>query len=670
MIRRFRLEQKGRYEKLVIARRLSDMLDKYLDGRPAPMFIGAEQGGIPQWDDVVVQHTEEYWEHLQIKRQTTCFSDKHVNKDAFMKSREKAKSAKGNKASKGAKAPDPTDDVEDAVAAQAAKKPSDDEFDSELEKVMKSLASWVPPASGGKPSKRTFTLHLPGLDVAIKGHTKADTTTINHLREFWDLCNKDGVNVADLSNRDDKPTQRIYTWLTTWCGFRDWRHIVEKMQVLSIESLGDETELERDALASLDKHFLDSRSTLSLLIDYISDNTTDTNVVSCFSAARQLQKMLRPSFQTWTQYLINPPGQGWTVTGTHDLDLPDAGGTIHPATRVVNHHWKEGGHDRKFRLHAGYCVPSPGVMALPSAILRLALHLKAGSHGMLLGEPVWRQGVDQELGSTLGIGETDLDDLPWLENTEALSCALGRTIPSHLDTRRESAALHDAMNEVVWQQLQSRVDKKLAKISDLDLLDAMDTKWQEWKVELSADQAARQSLFEQLMYPQTEGVDAKHALRIGPRTLELLEVATIMLLLTCVGVGGSDAHWRTIPPIGDVLGIALRHWSGDATDRGGPRLLSEDSLRVVLGQSPAPVVILSGVEASATCLRDSGMADDRAAGHSMAAERQPRLLITRFQVYSQLQRGTLTLLQDYFKKQWNEWRIARDAEINACGKGQ
>ncbi|MDN5426755.1 MULTISPECIES: ABC-three component system protein [Pseudomonas] len=668
MIKRFRLEQKGRYEKLVIARRLSDMLDKYLDGRPAPMFIGAEQGGIPQWDDVVVQHTEEHWEHLQIKRQTTCFSDKHVDKEAFLQSREKK--AKGDKAGEGSKPSDPVDDADVAVDTDAAKDPADDQFDSELEKVMKSLASWQAPASGAKPSKRTFTLHLPGLDVAIKGHSKAHITTINHLREFWDSCNKDGLSVGDLSQRDDNPTQRVYTWLTTWCGFRDWSHVVEKMQMLSIESLGDETELETAALASLDRHFLNSRTTLSLLIDYISDNTTDTNVISCYSAAKQLQNMLRPSFQTWTQYLLNPLGQDWTVTGTHDLDGPDTGGSVNPASQVVSHHWKEGAFNRQLRLHAGYRSPSPGVTALPSAILRLALHLKAGSHGLLLGEPVWRQGVDQELGSTLGIGEADLDDLPWIQNTESLSCGLGRPITSQLDNRRESAALHDAMNEVVWQQLQNRVEQKMAKITDLDLLTAMEAMWREWKPELSADQTARQSLFEQLMYPQTEGLDAKHALRIGPRTLELLEVAILMLMLTCVGLGGADAHWRAIPPIGDILSIALRHWSGGATDRGGPRLISEDSLRVVLGQSPAPVVVLSGVEASATCLRDSGMADDRAAEHSMAAERQPRLLITRFQVYSQLQRGTLTSLQEYFKKQWNEWLIERDAAINACGKGQ
>ena len=58
MIRRFRLEQKGRYEKLVIARHLSDMMDKYLDGRTAPLLIGAEQGDIGEWDDVVIYHAD------------------------------------------------------------------------------------------------------------------------------------------------------------------------------------------------------------------------------------------------------------------------------------------------------------------------------------------------------------------------------------------------------------------------------------------------------------------------------------------------------------------------------------------------------------------------------------------------------------------------------------
>jgi hypothetical protein len=146
-----------------------------------------------------------------------------------------------------------------------------------------------------------------------------------------------------------------------------------------------------------------------------------------------------------------------------------------------------------------------------------------------------------------------------------------------------------------------------------------------------------------------------------------MESATIMLLLTCVGLGGID--WRSIEPIGDVLSIALRHWSGEPTDHDGPRRLGDDNLRKLLGQAPPPVVILSGVEGSATELLEAGMAEDLEAGHSMAAERQPRLLVTRFQVYKQLRTGTLVKLQAHFQKHWNAWLQAREAAIEACGKG-
>lgn len=660
MIRRFRLEQKGRYEKLVIAQRLSDMLDKFLDGRPAPLRIGAEQGGIAEWDDVVIHHDDDHWEHLQIKRQTSCFSDKHIDKADYLASYKPRKTAKAIK----------TDLAATGTPAEEERKiPADDEFDSELEKVLKSLANWQPPEIGVKPSKRTFSLTLPGLEVAIKGKSK-DIIKINHLREVWDLCRKDGVDIVELSKRDDKPTQNVYKWLTTWCGFKDWAHIVEKMRMLEIHCIGDESTLETRALESLDRHFSDPAMTLSVLLDYISDSTTDTNVVSCYTAAKHLQKLLRPGVLTWTQYLVNPtPGQGWTVAGTHDICSTP---TVHPrspASQIVSHHWAEAIPNRKLRLHANYVRPTPKTLTLPSAILRLALHLKKGSDSMLLGEPAWRQGAHNELGSTLGVAEHDLDDLQWFENPEALSCALGRELSSPVGTKDESDALHRAMNDLVWQQLQGCVGKKLNEITDYDLSAAMAEKWQIWRDDLDRDPDARLLLFEQMMYPQTEGIDAKHALRIGPRTMELMENAIIMLLLTCVGLGGADAHWRSIPPIGDVLSIALRHWSGEATDNGGPRLLGEDSLRQVLGQSPPPVVILSGVDASATDLFEAGMADDLEAGHSMAAERQPRLLVTRFQVYKQLRTGTLAKLQTHFQKHWSAWRLAREAAIEACGKG-
>ncbi len=653
MIRRFRLEQKGRYEKLVIAQRLSDMVDKFLDGRPAPLGIGAEQGGIAEWDDVVIYHSDDHWEHLQIKRQTSDFSDKHFDKDDYLASYKPRK-----------KKPD----AGIVAAEEEPESASETKFDSELEKVFKSLAAWQPPPVGVKPAKRTFSLTLPGPEVVIKGKEKdQDVLRITHLREVWDLCRKDGVNLAGLGKRDDKPTQNVYTWLTTWCGFNDWAHIVEKMRVLEIHCVGDEGALEKSALESLDRHFTDSAITLSVLLDYIGDSTTDTNAVSCHTTATHLQKLLRAGGQTWTQYLVDPiPGVGWTVSGTHDLGTATSHSASSPAEQVVNHHWAQSIPNRRLRLHAEYARPTKA-LSLPSAILRLALHLKTGSESMLLGERAWRQGAHSELRSTLGDTERDLDDLHWFESSEALSCARERKICSPAGTKIESDDLHAAMNDVVWQQLQICVGNKLNGINDHDLSVAMAEKWLVWRAELDKDPEARLLLFEQMMYPVTEGINAKHALRIGPRTVELMETAIIMLLLACVGLGGVD--WRSIEPIGDVLSIALRHWSGEPTDHDGPRRLGDDCLRKLLGQAPPPVVILSGVEESATELLEAGMAEDLEAGHSMAAERQPRLLVTRFQVYKQLRTGTLAKLEAHFQKHWNAWMQAREAAIEACGKG-
>ncbi|HDU2624839.1 TPA: hypothetical protein RE968_005852, partial [Pseudomonas aeruginosa] len=510
MIRRFRLEQKGRYEKLVIAQRLSDMVDNYLDGRPAPLLIGAEQGGIGEWDDVVIYHADEHYEHFQIKRQTTPFSDKHIDKADYIKS---YKPKAGNK----------------AAASATPVVPSDSAIDSELDKAMKSLSAWSLTPQSKQPPVRAFSLILLGLEVVIKGKP-SDSITANHLHEFCRLCKQDGLDLAALSSRPDTPTQNVYKWLTTWCGFTDWDHVRQTMRTLTIHAVGSEENLEERACESLGRHFNDSRATLEKLVGYISTSTTDVNAISCHAMANHLKDARRSDAVTWTQYLMRPQaGSSWMVAGTHSLNGTTSLPAAHAAAEVVGHHWTAGGNNRRLRLHATYCPPTPNTVALHSAILRLALHLKSGSHCLLLGEPLWRQGAGNELGRTLGISESDLDELPWIDNSEALSCASGREISSILEARDESSALHRAMNNLVWEQLQARITARLNSVSDMPLLAALEPKWRSWAAELTADAAARESLLEQLMYPKTEGLDGKHALRVGPRTADLLETAILML---------------------------------------------------------------------------------------------------------------------------------------------
>ncbi|MGZ2926135.1 ABC-three component system protein [Pseudomonas aeruginosa] len=649
MIRRFRLEQKGRYEKLVIAQRLSDMVDKYLDGRTAPLLIGAEQGGIGEWDDVVIYHADEHYEHFQIKRQTTPFCDKHIDKADYIKSYTLKAGSK--------------------VAAGATPVvPPDSAIDSELDKAMKSLSAWSLTPQSNQPPARAFSLILLGLEVAIKGK-RSDFITANHLHEFCRLCKQDGLDLAALSSRADTPTQNVYKWLTTWCGFTDWDHVRRTMRALTIHAVGSEENLEERACESLERHFNVPRATLEKMVGYISTSTTDVNAISCHAMANHLKDARRSDAVTWTQYLMKPlAGSSWMVAGTHNLNGTTSLPVPHVATDVVGHYWTAGGNNRKLRLHATYCPPTPNTVTLPSAILRLALHLKSGSHCLLLGEPLWRQGAENELGRTLGISENDLDELPWIDNSEALSCASGRELSTILETRDESSALHRAMNDLVWEQLQARVTARLNSVSDTPLLEALEPKWRSWAAELTADAASRDSLFEQLMYPKTEGLDGKHALRIGPRTADLMETTILMLLLVCVAIGNDDGNWREIPNIGEVLSIALKNWSGASGDHSGARPIA-DELMVVLGPSPAPVVILAGVEGSPTSLLESGMADDFESSNSMAAERRPKLLVTRFGVLKYLRTGTLAQLQGQFKRHWDAWRDTRDAAIEAYGEG-
>lgn len=633
MIRRFRLEQKSHYERLVIAQRLSDMLEKFLDGRRAPLAIGAEQGGIEEWDDVVILHSQESFEHLQIKRQATDFCTKNPDKKSAVKTLKD-----------GSSGPEPANSVIDSAFASLAKHADLGTFNS------------LP--------DRQFQLTLLGAHLKIK-----DDLTVNHLDELCKLCRQDGLDLDDLANRKDGPTERTYLWLTTWCGFKDWGQIRDTLRRVTIVCVGNEAALEQRCAESLGRHFTDPKRALGRLITYITSDASDVSALGCHAVVRKLKDELRPDIETWAQYLLGddvlPAGRSWSFTGTHDL----GGVAPRSAQGVVEHMWSSQSGNRKLRIYAPY-TPSIGAnLTLPSAILRMALHLPNGSQSLMLGEPAWRSSVGHEVGHTLGYTESDLKNLPWLENTECLACAQDHEFNTQGEVRAEADALASAMDDLVWQRLVQGVSKKFNVITDPALAGAMETVWLEWLKGFTKNPESRRKFLEQLLYPETEGGNAKHALRLGPRTLDLLVNAVETLLLVAVGVGGTGTDWASFPHCGQVLSIALRYWSGPAGSAPEVRELSDDPLMTVIGPSPAPVVILSGVSKSPSELLNIGMADDAEAATSMAAERRPHLLVTRSGAFHHLRKGNLASVQEHFTKQWQDRLLARESAIETNVKG-
>lgn len=634
MIRRFRLEQKSHYEKLVIAQRLSDMLDKFLSGRPAPLSIGAEQGGIEEWDDVVIVHTSDSYEHLQIKRQTTDFDIRNSDK-AIVPVKVPKDGSPGTP---------PADSVLDTAFASLAKHAGSGTFDS------------LP--------ARQFQLTLVGAHLKIK-----DDLTVNHLDELCKLSRQDGLDLNELANRQDGPTKRAHLWLTTWCGFKDWAQIRDTLRRVTIVCVGNDANLEQRAAESLGRHFTDPQRTLERLITYITGETSDVSALGCHAVVRELKDELRPTIETWIQYLLGdevlPAGRSWSFAGTHDL----GGVAPRSAQGVVDHMWSSGPGNRKLRIYAPYTAPIGANLTLPSAILRMALHLPNGSQSLMLGEPTWRSSVGHEVGHTLGCTESDLKNLPWLENPERLACALDHEFGTQSAARTEAVALESAMDNLVWQRIIQGVSEKLTAIPDPALTDAMEAVWQKWLAEFTSNPDTRRKFLEQLLYPKMERKNAKHALRIGPRTLDLLVTAVETLLLVAVGVAESGADWVPFPDCGQVQSIALKYWSGPAGCAPEVRELSDDPLMTLIGPSPAPVVILTGVSNSPSDLLNLGMADDAEAATSMAAERRPHLLITRYGVLNHLRRGNLASVQQHFTKQWQERLLARESAIKMNAKG-
>lgn len=634
MLRRFRLERKSDYEKLVIAQRLADMLEKFLSGRLAPLSIGAEQGDIDEWDDVVIMHTTDHYEHLQIKRQSTDFCTKDPDKAVQL----------AKKPRKGSSPTSPTNSV--------------------LDSAFSSLARIAKAGKLDESPNREFRLTLVGLHLQIK-----DNFSVNHLEEVCDLCRQTGLSIEELAKRQDGPTTRAYLWLTTWCGFEDWSQIRNVLRRVKINCIGNDATLKDRTIHSLGRYFSDPNRTLDRLITYITAETSDVAALGCHDVVQELRSELRPDVETWVQYQLSDgstiASKTWSLAGTIDL----AGPTERSAKGVVEHMWSREPGNRKLRVYANYSPPAGDNLTLLSAIVRMALHLPQGSQGLMLGESAWRSSVGHEIGQTLGSAEHDFSDLPWLENAERLSCAQDYEFKTLSTARGEAEALAKAMDDVLWQRLLQGVSEKLGSISDSALADAMEMVWQSWLSGFAAAPENRRKFMDQLLYPKTERKNEKHALRLGLRTLNLLVTAVETLLLVAVGLPEGSNNWESFQEGGPVLSIALKYWSGPAGGFSGVRELSDDPLIAVIGPNPDPIVILSGVSTSPSELLNIGMADDAETATSMAAERQPHLLVTRSGMFRHLHNGTLDSVRQHFTKQWQDRKLARESAIEKNTKG-
>ncbi len=440
MLKKLNLDQTKTYEICIATFNISEMLIAYIQGRKHFLRIGSEQGDIETWDDLIIEHENGLYEHIQVKRQHTDFSN------------------------------DPC--IRNYVHAG---KPQQRLRDlSPIDKTLASLAQWSltkNPCSSNP--KRLFAIEVPDNTMSMKQNLK-----ISHLSDF---CKNEitpsttASSLAYLQARH-KNTENLFNWLTTWCGFTDWEHILKAFKALEIRQTGNEIDLERRTETLLNYCFNDSNAIRKQIHTYITDNSSYTSAISPRPLLGKLKSQCITGLVTWTQYVKDKAI--WSISGTNDTGHD----SIELAPKVVEGLWKP---PRKSELKIN--INSALDEALPSSLMRLIIHLPNLASAHLNNPSNWEARTRERIGGTLGVDVDDCYQQSIVDCSSTNTSSDSRTLSLIAESDKEAKALESTMDEHTWICICDCVNDNLLLMAATELRDNIEVRWSKWRVELNQD---------------------------------------------------------------------------------------------------------------------------------------------------------------------------------------
>jgi hypothetical protein len=602
VLRKLRLDQSKKYDRSIAMQEIALMLTAFINGRNHTKEIGSEQGGIKHWDDFIIHRENGVLEHLQVKKQTTPFSDEKVERGLI---------------SKGDKKDSP--------------KPL-----SELDEAIDSLRQWVElPGSASASPPRLFKLVVPEGTVNIK-----EDLTMTQLAR---LCNEEVNKHSTIEKfnqliQDDPVTKRICDWLKSWCGFKDHETILAALKLLKVNITGDQTNIEADIAKQLDSCFNNCNDVKAIINQFFEDNATYTTSITPRAVHDAVRAYLLPSVSGWTQYTYS--NDSWEVSGTHD-----SSGTIEHPKNTVPHLWNSqinGVLKLNSKRH-----PSPVV----KAIIRLVFHMHNLPLAHLNDAEAWIEAAKTFVGGTLGTHSEDcvsteiraIDSQSFHESSDV------RKIESVDDQDEEAEQLNYEMNNLTWVKLRDEVTTKISSLNKSPLRTALDSRWNAWKSQFDASPQHRQKLLCSMLSLKAEGSDIQAEMRLGLKTVRYLKDGLFMLLVVSVALNDDDFGWENFGNDLSVTACALSCWAGPAEYR-GVRKLTDDGTDRLLGQESSKILILSQVETSASDFVGASMADSKITTDTLADPHKPPIVFTNsMKLRSIIRSGDLDQLKTYLR---------------------
>jgi len=616
VLRKLRLDQTKTYEQAIAVNRIVKMLIAFIQGREHDLKIGSEQGGIPKWDDLVIEESDGAYEHVQIKQQITDFSDHPCIRDNV-------------------KHRDGSSELRPLSA---------------LDEAIHSLGIWV---SENDPStcvpRRHFVIEVPNLVTQIKNGLE--------LRVLYNLCNNYINPSATVTGLDtlaahDNSIRDLFNWLRTWCDFNDTDHILKAMRLLQIKESGNETDLDADTMNDLKTCFADYAEALIKIKDFIYANSSFTSAISPRPLLGELRQYLLPDILTWTQY--HKTEMDWEISGTHDSGQS----SVESPRPVVNSLWNS---SRKSVLKVG--IPNHGAEVLLKAITRLALHLEHLSTAHIQDVDRWQEAAKNSVGKTLGLGEYDIElsTLQVLEGSSHSSSSDYRKLRLLNDHDSEGTALSVEMHRITWLKVLKYVDDKITGMNATPIRTEIEIRWRNWKDQLESDVPEQMLLCKSMLHPAAEGEDILAILRVGPKTAPLIANGLYHLLIASIALSNTDKGWKLIDGELSIEVRGLHFWSGPSGKTRQPRKLTAVGIFELLGKESSKILILSKLESSSTAILETSMAYESSQQSSMASSHKPILIITDTPKLGKLvSDGDISVLRAYIRGELDKGMKAKE----------
>lgn len=625
MLKKLRLDQTKLYEKHLILEQLSEMLVFFVKGYPHHLAIGAEQGNIDKWDDIVIKADSNYYIYVQAKRQSTDFSCYSIERDKYTK--------------------------KDRVGVFKDLSPFDEAIKSIGEYISKSKAD-------SKYSKNEFWLELPEGSTQIKKGLE-----VRHLKNFCDIYIKSVTTANDLKElaEKDRNVKNIYIWLTTWCDFVDWEHILKVMKILKIKESG----LEKDICCRVKNNLMqifketEIQCVCRMILGYLDENTTFAGAIKPRQLLYLLKDYLLPNIQRWT--LFKNDGSYWNVSGINDLEDNNE---IERPLIIVPSLWSRDNPNARYLKIDGECMEN---CLISDSLMRLSLHPQGSFDVICSDKSSWENLIKTKIGGTLGVSRTDLRDLRILDGLEPSSQSEIKQLATITESENFAEELHNEMYRNTFKAVNTIMINKIREMEKGDLRNEVEVRWKTWKQSLEINMDEQKELFSKILHPKAEGKSISGELRVGLKTVDLLSDAIFLLLVVSVCLcDDENKSWDAVTKKLKMTSIGLAYWSGPSGSSNKViKIDDDDGISKLLENELGQVIIISQSNLSETEVFQDNIAGEIKKSGLLTHPKYPKLLITNDRKFSKkLRNGNISELKEYFQSSLDKYKSIIEYEVN------